>query len=241
MTGPLPPSVVLVHGLYHDPQHFNLIARALRAKGFDVAVPELHRGSLEADTEAVQQVVDTMSRLPVVFGHSYGGSVITGLTSVAHLVYVAAFVPAEGESAAGLGGTSPQLASAIVPSESGATHLAPGVAADLFYHDCPAELAKRAVSLLRPQLPGCRRGIPRRHAWRDTPSTYAVCQGDLVLDPALQARMASRCGTVRTWPSGHSPFLSRPDLVVELIDEVSRQAVGPDDKTCGSRVWDSVP
>lgn len=89
--------VVLVHGLYHDPQHFNLVVGELAAARVEVAVPELHRGSLQADTEAVQAVVDAMEQPPLVVGHSYGGSVITGLTGAAHLVYLAAFVPAEGE------------------------------------------------------------------------------------------------------------------------------------------------
>jgi predicted alpha/beta hydrolase len=56
---------------------------------------------LTADTAAaLQAVVDGMPEPPVVLGHSYGGSVITGLTGVGHLVHLAAFVPDVGESAA---------------------------------------------------------------------------------------------------------------------------------------------
>jgi hypothetical protein len=47
-----------------------------------------------------------------------------------------------------------------------------------------------------------------------------VCAEDQAIDPRLQGDMARRCGAVRAWPTGHSPFLSRPDLVVDLISEL---------------------
>jgi pimeloyl-ACP methyl ester carboxylesterase len=83
------------------PADSDLVAARLRERGITVAAPELHRGSLAADTRTVQEVVDALTPA-VVLGHSYGGSVITGLTGAAHLVYLAAFVPDAGESAASL-------------------------------------------------------------------------------------------------------------------------------------------
>ncbi len=211
------PGVVLVHGLYHDPRHFDLVAGELRADGVQVAVPELHRGSLPADTEAVQAAVDAMDGPPVVLGHSYGGSVITGLSGAGHLVYLAAFVPAEGESAAGLGGATAFLGSAISRDEDGVTHLDPAKAVDAFYDDAPAERAAWAASLLRPQRPGCGRGVPRRHAWRNTPSTYVVCALDRAIDPGLQRELGGRCSRMVTWRTSHSPFVSRPGKVAGLL------------------------
>ena len=123
-------AVVLVHGLYHRPEYFAPVAERLRSAGVEVAVPELHKGSLSADTAAVQAVVDSLPEPPTVLGHSYGGSVITGLRGVGHLVCLAAFVPDAGESAAGLGGASPQLKDAITPEPDGSTSLHPDRAAD---------------------------------------------------------------------------------------------------------------
>lgn len=93
--------MVLVHGLYHRPEHFAVVAERLWSSGIDVVVPELHRGSLHADTAAVQAVIDSSHEPPVVLGHSYGGSVITGVRGAGHLIYPAAFVLETGESAAG--------------------------------------------------------------------------------------------------------------------------------------------
>ncbi|MFI8357384.1 alpha/beta fold hydrolase [Streptomyces cyaneofuscatus] len=146
-------AAVLVHGLYHRPEHFGPVADGLRAQGFEVVVPELHRGSLAADTAAVQAAVDALDRPPLLLGHSYGGSVITGVRGARHLV-------------------------------------------------------------------GCGRGIPEHHSWKLIPSTYVVCAGDRAIDPALQRTMAARCTAVREWPTGHSPFVSRPALVVELVAEL---------------------
>ncbi|MGW5488573.1 alpha/beta fold hydrolase [Streptosporangium sandarakinum] len=141
-----------------------MVAERLRTAEAEVVVPELHRGSLSADTAAVQAAVDSLQEPPIVLGHSYGGSVITGVRGAGHLVYLAAFVPDAGESAAGLGGASPRLQDAIVPGPDGSTSLHPDRAADVLYGDCPEPLAVWAVGLLRVQGPGCGRGVPERHS-----------------------------------------------------------------------------
>jgi pimeloyl-ACP methyl ester carboxylesterase len=146
--------------------------------------------------------------------------VITGVRGAGHLVYLAAFVPDAGESAATLGGASPQLQEAINPEPDGSTSLHPDRAADTLYDDCPEPLAAWAVGLLRAQAPGCGRSIPERHSWKHTPSTYVVCAQDRAIDPVLQRKMASRCTDVREWQSGHSPFVGQPDLIVELLQEL---------------------
>ncbi|WP_460060864.1 alpha/beta hydrolase [Streptomyces sp. YKOK-I1] len=213
-------AVVLVHGLYHRPGHFAPVAQRLRTAGIEVVVPELHRGSLPADTAAVQAVIDSLPEPPTVLGHSYGGSVITGVRGAGHLVYLAAFVPDAGESAAALGGASLQLRDAITPEPDGSTSLDADRAVGTLYGDCPEPLAAWAAGLLRTQAPGCGRGIPEHHSWKRTSSTYVVCAQDRAIDPGLQRKMASRCTDTREWQTGHSPFVGQPDLVVELLREL---------------------
>ncbi|WDG33387.1 alpha/beta hydrolase [Streptomyces sp. CA-278952] len=215
--------VLLVHGLYHRPEHFGRVAERLRTAGIEVVVPELHRGSLAADTAAVQGAVDSLTEPPLVLGHSYGGSVITGVRGAGQLVYLAAFVPDTGESAATLGGASPRLQEAINPEPDGSTTLRPELAAEVLYNGCSEPLAAWAAGLLRPQAPGCGRGVPLHHSWKDTPSTYVVCAQDRVIDPALQRNMAARCTVVREWRTGHSPFVGHPGLLAELLEELMRR------------------
>ncbi|MFJ1762848.1 alpha/beta hydrolase [Amycolatopsis sp. NPDC088138] len=213
-------SIVLVHGQWHDPGHFDLVAAPLRDSGAVVVVPELHRGSLAADTAAVQAVVDDLHEKPVVLGHSYGGSVITGLTGAAHLVYLAAFVPDEGESAASLGRSTHLIGPAVIPLEDGSTRLDLAMVTQAMYEGCEPERVTWALALLRPQGPGCGRGVPARQAWHDTPSTYVVCSHDRAVDPDLQRKMALRCETTLTWNCGHSPFVTDPELVIDLLRDI---------------------
>lgn len=212
--------VVLVHGLYHRPDHFALVADGLRAMDIRVVSPLLHRGSLAADTATVQAAVDGLDEPPLLLGHSYGGSVITGVRRARHLVYLAAFVPDEGESAASLGGSTSALREAIVPGEGGSTSLDPDRAVAALYADCSDQLAAWAVGLLCAQAPGCGRGVPGHQSWKDTPSTYVVCSRDQAINPEIQRGMAARCTSVREWRTGHSPFVGQPELIIALIRDL---------------------
>lgn len=212
--------VVLVHGLWHQPAHFNQLADDLRRLGVNVHVPRLHRGSLAADTAVVQEAVDGCLAMPVVLGHSYGGSVITGLERVRHLVYVAAFVPAAGESGAMLGGPSALVNDAIRHNEDGSTSIQPERAREVLYADCSVADSAWATSLLVPQQPGHGRGVPSHIAWQTTESTYIRCALDKALSPALQERMAGRCTKAVNLNSSHSPFISQPRSLTKRILEM---------------------
>ena len=54
-------------------------------------------------------------------------------------------------------------------------------------------------------------------AWRGTRST---CSNDRAIPPALQRQMATRADTVVEWPTDHSPFLTRPVAIAELVKGV---------------------
>jgi hypothetical protein len=66
-------------------------------------------------------------------------------------------------------------------------------------------------------LLGSLQQTPTSIGWRKKPSTYAVCTDDLTVHPSLQRILARRCTATVEWPTDHSPFLSRPDLVADLI------------------------
>jgi hypothetical protein len=126
---------------------------------------------------------------------------------------------------------------AVVAGPDGSTTLHSGLAIDTLYGDCPEPLAARAVGLLRSQAPGCGRGVPQHHSWKETPSTYVICAQDRAIDPGLQRTMASRCTDVREWQTGHSPFVGQPDLIVELLRGLlpTRSAPRPDQQVTTTR------
>jgi hypothetical protein len=49
-----------------------------------------------------------------------------------------------------------------------------------------------------------------------------VCGEDRTISPATQRRWASRVGASVEWPTSHSPFLSQPELVVDLLVALAR-------------------
>jgi pimeloyl-ACP methyl ester carboxylesterase len=106
-------TIVLVPGGWRGGWTFTPFARELRHAGFDVFTPTLtglgerhHLAGANLDTH-IQDIVNVLSYEQltdvVLCGHSYAGMVITGAADrvperVRALVYLDAFVPADGES-----------------------------------------------------------------------------------------------------------------------------------------------
>jgi len=213
-------SIVLVHGRCLTGAVWDLVAEGLRGRGRRVEVVELHRGSLLADTAAVQEVVDLLEEPVVVCGWSYGGMVITGLAvgPSSHLVYLCALMPAEGESAIELGSRHPGgLAALVDTDEAGDLVLRGDQLDEILWPDVGSETAAAARTKLRSQAMQSFREAPPRVAWRQTPSTYVVGRRDRAFHRHLVDEMASRAATVIEWDTSHSPLLSRPDLVADLL------------------------
>jgi pimeloyl-ACP methyl ester carboxylesterase len=114
---------VLVHGAWSGAHIFRTIRPALRDAGHDVFTPSLtglgervHLASPQVDLSLhVRDVVNVVLYEDlgdiVLLGYSYGGMVVTGAVEhigdrVRHLVYLDAFVPADGQSLYGMSGQS---------------------------------------------------------------------------------------------------------------------------------------
>ena len=232
-------SVVFVHGAWHGAWCWGAVVAGLSAAEVDVLAVELPGhgsdrsapGDLHTDADAVGRVLDGYPDDAVVLvGHSYGGAVITeagGHRAVHSLVFLCALALSESESctrvAAGDPAAAtishegrPDLSLAFIAHDDAVT-LEPTRAAALLYNECGPETTAWAVSRLGPQPLITLQQTPRSVAWRSKPSMYAVCTNDLTIHPGLQRIMADRCTSSVTWDSDHSPFLSRPELVVRLL------------------------
>ena len=83
----------------------------LTRDGYQVAVVQNPTLSLEGDVAAARLIIDAQDGPVTLVGHSYGGAVITEAgtdPNVTALVYIAAFVPDQGESVNTLIGGFPQ-------------------------------------------------------------------------------------------------------------------------------------
>ena len=224
-------TVVLVHGAWHGAWCWDLVVGQLREQHVPVVAIDLpgHGASTEPLTDlhghgdAVRAALDGVDGPVVLVGHSYGGAAITDAgdhPAVGHLVYLTAFCLDVDESIIANdlpGGEEAELATAIEFNPDGTIAVDPTRAGDIFYADCdPAAIAAYVAKLVPEGAAGFSQ-TPRAVAWRDRPSTYAVCNEDRALAPTLQRHLAERCETTVEWRSSHSPFVSRPELVTDLL------------------------
>jgi pimeloyl-ACP methyl ester carboxylesterase len=170
----------------------------------------------------------------IVVSHSWGGTVATlgaaGAPNVRHLVYIAATLTEAGyptfSSPAPVKGRE-TLRSKVVIETDTATAIDRAASLEVFYHDVEPLLARQAAARLRPfQKTGY--DVVETDVvapWRTIPTTYAVCTEDRMIHPDTQREMAATAGAeVLEWSSSHSPFLSHPELVADLVARLAESA-----------------
>src|SRR5919202_1928255 len=94
------PTVVLVHGGFVDGSGWQGFYSLLK-DDYSVRIVQNPTISHEGDVAATKMVIGAQSEPVILVGHSYGGAVITEAGNdpkVARLVYIAAFMPDQGES-----------------------------------------------------------------------------------------------------------------------------------------------
>jgi len=231
--------VILVHGAWHGAWCWDQVVERLEANGVATLAVDLPGhgasteplGDLAVDAAALGSVLDTVDAA-VVCGHSYGGAVISEggeHPAARHLVYLAAIMLDVGESCAATAtvatpGSTSELEGALQEGPDGTVTLDPAVAPSALYHDCAPEDVQRALALLGPQTYASLATPATRAAWRQVPNTYVVCREDRAVPASLQHQFAARADTVVEWPTSHSPFLSRPDLVADLLADRAAEA-----------------
>lgn len=221
-------NIVLVHGAWADGSGWQSIHDILRAHGYNVSVVQNPLTSLADDVAAVKRVLSRQDGATLLVGHSYGGVVITeagDAPNVVGLVYVAAFVPDAGESAAMLidGGEPAPLQ----PSPDGFLFFNPTLFPQVFAHDLPTTQGAFLASVQVPAA-GVAFGSPVTKApWRSKPSWYVLSTEDRIIPPAAQRQMAARAHAAITEVRGsHAVYISQPKAVADVIDAAAR-AVRP--------------
>lgn len=95
-----------------------------------------------------------------------------------------------------------------------------GQAKDAFYNDLPDEDGQRCYDTLSAHSQDAFETpvdfVPSQLL---IPSTYLLCEGDAALALQLQESMAASVPGIKLerCTSGHSPFMSQPDRVIEIL------------------------
>ena len=229
------PTIVLVHGAFAESSSWESVVERLLAKGYPVVAAANPLRGVHSDAAYLANLLDSISGPVVLVGHSYGGSVITnaatGRVNVKALVYVAAFAPDAGESAATLIAKYPgsALGSALLPpvplSDGGIDlYIKPSEYRDSFAADVPPRIAALLAATQRPLAAAAQVEPSGPPAWNGIPSWFIYGTGDKAIPPALQPFMAERAHsrhTVTVEGASHAVMASHPEPVVKLIVEAA--------------------
>ena len=173
----------------------------------------------------------------ILVGHSYGGSVISAAAAdnpqVKALVYVAAFLPAPGESASQLSSQFPgsTLADSLDPvpitNADGSTGTDLYIKQDKFRQQFAADVpANQAALMAMTQRPITQAALDEKAtvaAWTEKPVWDLIATKDLNIPPAAQRFMAKRANAHTTEvAASHAVAVSHPDLVANIIEKAAR-------------------
>lgn len=238
------PAILLAQGSFQLPEAYAKLVTALRTHGFEVAQPRLpslsDHNSLDfakrdltddsraIEAEAKRLVVNEGKNVMLVM-HSYGGLIGSNAISkelslqsrrqsglpggVFRLFYFAAFVLDEGKSVLGTFGESPN--NDIKPNG----RYTMKETASTIYQDLPPEEAQYWASKTIDQSYAVQTTAITRTAYKYIPSTYIVTGDDHAVPLQYQEMFAAAAGAeVKKIQSGHSPQLSKPDELADLIE-----------------------
>jgi pimeloyl-ACP methyl ester carboxylesterase len=233
------PTIVLEHGAWADGSSWDEVIGLLQAEGYTVYAPPDPLRRLANDSATLADFLKTIAGPVILVGHSYGGMIITnaatGNPNVKALVYIDAFIPAQGDTAFGLTAARPgscvSSASAFTavpypgaPAGDFDTYLKTGPDlpypgfAQCFANGLPAGRAAMLAATQRPiafSTGSDPSGIP---AWQAIPSWSLIGTADHVIPPAEQLFMSERAhARITEVDSGHLSLISHPGAVTRVI------------------------
>ncbi|MGD0198853.1 MAG: alpha/beta fold hydrolase [Solirubrobacteraceae bacterium] len=231
---------ILVHGAFAGGWCWEPVAELLEREGHDVRAPDLPGSgrdrtpvgdvSLQRYVERVCEELADAGELAILVGHGLGGIVITQVAAreperIARLVYLAAFLPRDGQSLLDLTRLPENADDQVSPNlmiEGEVGVLSEKAMAGALLNCAPRRQLDWALQLTRPQ-PLAPLGTPvtlgaRAPAAADR--VYVYCLRDHAIPLALQRRMVeqSPCASTYEIDTDDWPFLSRPSSVARVLE-----------------------
>jgi pimeloyl-ACP methyl ester carboxylesterase len=227
-------TIVIEHGAWADGSSFDGVVTRLQRAGYTVDVPPNPLRGPGSDSAYLASYLASVSGPVVLVGHSYGGFVITdaatGDKNVKALVYVDAFIPAQGDTVNSLTSQFPgsqvtPTALNFVPSPGGVTdvYIKPALFRGILANDLPASQAAELAATQRPIAASALTEVSGPPAWATIPSWDVIGTADHAIPPAAQEFMAARAhATVTKVDASHLSMLSHPDTVANVIEAAAR-------------------
>lgn len=229
------PTIVLEHGAWADGSSWASVVQRLQRAGYTVDVPPNPLRGLSGDSAYLANFLTTVTGPVILVGHSYGGMVITnaatGNANVKALVYVDAYIPAQGETIAGLTGAKPGSCLARKPADvfnfapyPGARtgdadlYVKPALFPQCFANGLPSERGAILASTQRPLAASAIAEPSGAPAWTTIPSWSLIGTADNIIPPAEQRVMSQRAHAhITEIRAPHLSMIAHPEAVTDVI------------------------
>jgi pimeloyl-ACP methyl ester carboxylesterase len=234
---------VLVHGAFGGAWSWEPVVGPLEAAGHTVDTLDLPGGgddetpleeiTLDSCAARVCEVLAQRPESAVLVGYSMGGAVVTEAAGrcpdrIASMIFVTAFMPADGQSLLDLTGLPEGegdmiQANIVVEGQPPVATLSAEATMLAVYNACAPEAAVEAVARRRPQAVAvfATPVTVDDDALAAIPRSYVLTKQDNSIPPPLQRRMIAEhpCKRVIELVADHCPQLSATDdLVAALIE-----------------------
>ena len=228
------PTIVIEHGAWADGSSWDGVVTRLQQDGYTVDVPPNPLRGVSSDSAYLASYLATVPGPVVLVGHSYGGFVTTnaaaGDKNVKALVYVDAYLPAQGDTINSINAQFPgsQITPAalnFVPSPGGVTdvYIKPALFRGIFASDLPASEAAVLAATQQPIAATALTEPSGPPAWAAIPSWDVIGTADNAIPPAAQEFMAARAhATVTKIDASHLSLISQPRTVANVIEQAAR-------------------
>jgi pimeloyl-ACP methyl ester carboxylesterase len=243
-TTPTPKTFVLVHGAWQAPYVWDNVKATLQQQGAQVITVELpghgadqtppQNLTLDVYRDKVLDALNNVNGKVILVGHSLGGMVISEVaekapSKIEKLVYIGAYLPVSGQSLKDLAqmDTNSQLSTSLIPSANQLTFdVAQAQIVNIFIQDGSSAVKNLVLQNYRPEpaIPFTNPVTLTAANYGSVAKTYIKTLQDHAVSPALQASMISASGVTSVYKlnTSHSPFLSKPDSVSILLNQIAQ-------------------
>lgn len=235
-------NIILVHGSWHGAWCWEKIGPVLAQAGHTVFAPDLpghghdktsiRTITMDSYVNCILHYLHSCDGKVMLVGHSMAGIVISEVAErlpekISHLVYVAGFLPQNGESLMSLAKLQKPTkitAPINIVSEEQAIYLPIDAMRPFAYHQSDDNLFESLKSLfcVEPFNPWIHPVKISSERFGTVPRNYIVCEDDKAIHLSSQERMLAHtsCQVYRL-ATDHSPFYSDPQGLAEILLSLS--------------------